>query len=88
MAKIFVRERRHVGKGAGKPRFAVVAVEGSNLKVYAPHMRKAELESLAAACEAEVIYLPRGEKSDQEAEADEGRGHGRGRRGRGWGNTG
>ena len=26
MSKIFVRERRHSGQGAGRPRFAVVAV--------------------------------------------------------------
>lgn len=88
MAKIFVRERRHVGKGAGKPRFAVVAVEGSNLKVYAPHLRKSELDSLASACEAEIVYLPRGEKTDKEGEPEEDSGHGRGRRGRGWGKSG
>ena len=68
MSKIFVRERRHIGKGAGRPRFAVVAVEGSDLKVFAPHVRKAELEALAAAVGAEVIYLPRGEKASPEEE--------------------
>jgi len=87
MAKIFVRERRHIGKGAGKPRFAVAAVEGTNLKVYAPHLRKSELESLASACEAEIIYLPRGEKAEDDAETHEGE-HGRGRRGRGWSKSG
>ena len=43
MSKIFVRERRHIGQGAGRPRFAIVAIEGADLKVYAPHIRKAEL---------------------------------------------
>ena len=81
MSKIFVRERSEVGNGAGRPRFAVVAVEGADLKIYTPHIRKAELEALAAALGAEVVYLPRGEKSAEEQET-QGQGHGR-RRGRG-----
>ena len=71
MSKIFVRERSHVGKGAGRPRFAVIAVEGVDLKVLAPHIRKSELEALAAAVEAEVVYLPRGEKADLDNEESE-----------------
>ena len=67
MGKIFVRERQNVGKGAGRPRFAVVAVEGIDLKVYTQHIRKIELETLAEAVGAEVVYLPRGENAgDQE----------------------
>jgi hypothetical protein len=81
MGKIFVRERRHAGKGAGRPRFAVVAVEGADLKIYAPHVRKAELDALAAAVTAEVVILPRGEKAAAEETAEE---QPRGRR-RGWG---
>jgi hypothetical protein len=81
MAKIFVRERRHIGKGAGRPRFAVVAVEGVDLKLYAPHLRKVELDLLAAAVGAEVVILPRGEKAGSEESAEE---HPRGRR-QGWG---
>jgi hypothetical protein len=73
MGKIFVRERQNVGKGAGRPRFAVVAVEGIDLKVYTQHIRKIELETLAEAVGAEVVYLPRGENAgDQE--------HGEGKR--------
>jgi hypothetical protein len=82
MVKIFVRERRHIGKGAGRPRFAVVAVEGADLKLYAPHLRKAELDALAAAVGAEVMTLPRGEKAAEEEPAEEqhrGRRHGWGR---------
>jgi hypothetical protein len=79
MSKIFVRERRHSGQGAGRPRFAIVAVEGVDLKIYTPHIRKVELEKLAEALGAEVIILPRGENAG-EGEAQEG-GHGR-RRGR------
>lgn len=81
MSKIFVRERREVGKGAGRPRFAVVAVEASDLKVFAPHLRKAELEALAAAVGAELVFLPRGEKAGEE---DENREKGGGGRHGGW----
>ncbi len=78
MSKIFVRERRQVGPGAGMPRFAIVATLGTDLRVFARHIRKAELEKLAEACDAEVVYLPRGEHAGEE-EAEHGKhGHGRG----------
>jgi len=77
MSKIFVRERQHVGQGAGRPRFAVVAVEGNDLKIYIPHIRKIELEQLAEAVGAEVVYLPRGEKAGEQEQPEGGR---RGRR--------
>jgi hypothetical protein len=80
MSRIFVRERREVGKGAGRPRFAVVAVESTDLKVFAPHLRKAELEALATAVGAELVFLPRGEKTSEEEEKERG---GSGRHG-GW----
>jgi len=86
MSKIFVRERRHIGQGAGRPRFAIVAIEGIDLKVYAPHIRKTELEKLAEAVGAEVVYLPRGEKAGSE-EGQEEAGKGRRRRGK-WGGQG
>ncbi|HBY96418.1 MAG: hypothetical protein M5U01_13090 [Ardenticatenaceae bacterium] len=60
MAKIFVRERRHIGAGAGRPRFAVVGVQERDLKFFRPHLRKAELDAIAAAVGAEVVILPRG----------------------------
>jgi len=63
MVKIFVRERRKISKGAGRPRFAIVATEGTDLKLIAPHIRKYELEALASAVGAEVTYLARAEKS-------------------------
>lgn len=64
MSKIFVRERTRVGRGEGRPRFVIVAVEGVDLKVYAQHIRKAELDALAQAVGAEVVHLPRGEHAD------------------------
>jgi hypothetical protein len=56
-AKIFVRERRKVEKGEKKPRFRIVGVSGSDVKIYVKHARKQELEQLAKSAGAEVIYL-------------------------------
>ena len=64
MAKIFVRERNRVGKGEGSPRFAVVGVEGSDLKFFQLHVRKSELDAIAEAVGAEVVMLPRGTGED------------------------
>jgi len=61
MSKLFVRHRRHVGKGAGRPRFAIVASHGVDLRVYKTRVRRAELNKLAAELPAEIVYLPRGE---------------------------
>jgi hypothetical protein len=56
-AKIFVRERRKVEKGEKKPRFRIVGVSGSNLRIYVTHARKQELEQLAKSTGAEIGYL-------------------------------
>ena len=68
MSRIFVRERTRVGKGDKKPRFVLVAAEGVDLDIFMLHVRKSELDALASAIGAEVVYLPRGEKM-VEAEA-------------------
>ena len=73
MNKIFVRHRRHVGQGAGRPRFAVVAAQGTDLNVYKTRVRRAELEKIAAEIGAEIVYLPRGEH-DEELEGEGGKG--------------
>jgi hypothetical protein len=62
MSRIFVRERTRIGKGDKKPRFALVAAEGVDLDIFTMHVRKSELDALAAAIGAEVVFLPRGEK--------------------------
>jgi hypothetical protein len=67
MGTLFVRERNKVGKGSGKPRFAIVAVADLDLKVYHSHIRRLELETLAEALSAEVVYLPRGEQLAEHA---------------------
>ncbi len=74
MSKIFVRERSQVGAGAGQPRFRVVAAFEADLKVYVPHLRRAELEQIAAETGAEVVYISRGEGGEQH---EHGRGGGR-----------
>ena len=55
---IFVRERRKVEQGEKKPRFRVVGVSGGNLKLYAHHVRKQELDQIAAAVGGQVVVLP------------------------------
>jgi len=79
MSKIFVRHRRHVGQGAGRPRFAIVAAQGTDLNVYKTRIRRAELEKIAAEIDAEIVYLPRGE-SAEETEGEGGKGRRRRRR--------
>ena len=60
MTKIFVRERGQVGKGEGRPRFAVVGVQGGDLKFFQLHLRKSEIDEIAKSVNAEVVILPRG----------------------------
>ncbi len=73
MAKIFVRERVRVRKGEGQPRFAVVGVQGSDLKFFQLHLRKSELDAIAQTAGAEIVMLPRGTGQD----AGEGSGGGK-----------
>lgn len=65
MSKLFVRERRQIGAGAGQPRFRVVASEGLDMRIYVPHMRRVELEQLATAVGAEIVYLSRGDQDGE-----------------------
>ena len=70
MAKIFIRQRRDVTQGKQRPRFAVVAVQGTDMQFYRPFLRRMELEQIAAETGAEIVYLPMGEHS-QERQGDE-----------------
>ena len=63
--KIFYRERRKVTEGEKKPRFRVVAVCDSTLKVYSDHLRLTELEQIAKAADAELICLQKDTKKDK-----------------------
>ncbi len=59
--KIFVRERRKVDKGEKKPRFRIVGVSGSGVKVYVKHARKKELEQISSETGAKIVYLDAGQ---------------------------
>lgn len=65
--KIFYRERIKVGEGEKKPRFRVVAVAGLDLKIFAEHLKRGELEQIAQNLEAELIQLKCG-KEDEDTE--------------------
>ncbi len=67
-AKIFVRERRKVEKGEKKPRYRLLGVSGLDLKVYAKHIRKKELDQLSEATGAEVVILKAGKEEKEEPE--------------------
>jgi len=58
--KIFVRERRKVEKGEKKPRFRVVGVSGSDVKIYVKKIRKKELDQISSETGAEIVYLDAG----------------------------
>jgi len=55
--KIFYRERIKVGVKDKKPRFKLVAVADVNLTFYAKHLKKKELEEIAASVGADLFLL-------------------------------
>lgn len=59
MARIFVRERNRAGDGTGRPRFAVIGVEGTDLKIFKPKVRRKEIEQIAESIGAELVMLER-----------------------------
>ena len=63
-AKIFVRERRKIEKGEKKPRFRVLGVSGTDLKIYVRHIRKQELDQVAKATGAEVVHIQAEKKEE------------------------
>jgi hypothetical protein len=63
--KIFFKERRKVKDGEKKPRYRVVAVSDCNLKIYADHLRKSELDHIAEDVGADLIQLRMGPKKDK-----------------------
>jgi hypothetical protein len=68
--KIFYRERQKIGKKERKPRFKLVAVAGMDMKIYADHLRKKDLEDIAKAVGAELVLLKGGEKGGGEKEVE------------------
>jgi len=55
--KIFVRERRKIEEGEKRPRFRVVGVSGGDVKIHLTHIRQQELDEIAQATGAEIVYL-------------------------------
>jgi len=55
--QIFYRERQKVKDGSKTPRFRIAAVAGVDLKVYADHLRRGELEQIADAVGAALVEL-------------------------------
>jgi len=56
-AKIFVRERTRQKEKGKKPRFRIVATMGTDIKIKVFNLRKKELEELAEAAQAELIFM-------------------------------
>lgn len=64
---IFYRDRTKIGEGKKAPRFKLVAVAGMEMKIYAKHLRKQELEQIAKAVGAKLVQL----KPDKKAGRDD-----------------
>lgn len=60
---IFYRERTKIGEGKKAPRFKLVAVAGMEMTLYAKHLRKQELEQIAAVAGAQLVELKVTKKS-------------------------
>ncbi|MEI6125747.1 MAG: hypothetical protein WCQ99_04250 [Pseudomonadota bacterium] len=60
---IFYRDRTKTGEGKKSPRFKMVAVSGVDIKIYAEHLRKQELEQIAKEVGAKLVAL----KADKKA---------------------
>jgi hypothetical protein len=66
--KIFYRRRLKIKEGEKKPQFNLVAVAGVELKIFAKHLRKSELEQIAGELGAELVELKRGDRQEEEIE--------------------
>jgi len=65
--KIFVRERRKSQEGEKQPRFRIVGVSGSDLKIHLTHIRQQELDQIATITGATIVYLThQGDKTGQQ----------------------
>ena len=65
--KIFVRERRKSQEGEKQPRFRIVGVRGSDLKIHLTHIRQQELDQIATITGATIVYLThQGDKTGQQ----------------------
>ena len=67
---IFYRERTKIGEGKKAPRYVLVAVSGIDLKFYAKHVRKQELDQIAAAVKAKLVELKVDKKKKQHEDVE------------------
>jgi hypothetical protein len=58
--QIFYRERTKVKDGSQTPRFRIIGVADVDLKVYADHLRKGEIQQMAEAVGAKMVELKGG----------------------------
>ena len=63
---IFYRDRTKIGEGKKAPRFKLVAVTGVDMKIYAKHLRKQELEQIAKGVGAKLVELKADKKGSKE----------------------
>ncbi len=56
-AKIFYRQRLKSRRGQQNPRFRVIAASDVDLKIFADHFRKKELQQLAKETKAKLVEL-------------------------------
>lgn len=63
--KIFYRERTKVKEGAESPRFRIIGVADANLKIYADHLRKKEIEQIARETGCDLVQLKVKAKKDK-----------------------
>lgn len=69
-AKIFIRQRLATGEGDKKPRFVVVGVAGTDLKIFTKHIRKMEIEQIAEAINADLVLLQAGKDEEDVGDDD------------------
>jgi hypothetical protein len=62
---IFYRARRKAGDGRDRPEWVIVAVADLKLKLHVKHLRRNELEQIAAAAGADIVELANDEGSDK-----------------------
>jgi hypothetical protein len=58
--QIFYRERQKVKDNSKTPRFRVIGVAGVDLKIYAIHLRRNELQQMADAVGAQLVEVKGG----------------------------
>lgn len=75
MARIFVRERNRADDGTGRPRFAVVGVEGTDLKIFKSKVRRKEIEQIAEVIGAELVMLERSRENKGRRDSSHRRRH-------------